>query len=998
MAGFLTAAAAFVGESSIGSALVRIMVAYGLSRLINGNTSAGSGSTAVDAGVKLQANPDTTNPIPLLYGSSYFGGKVTDAQLVDSNKTMWYCLTLCEATDAHTFSTDPATGQTAAIVNKIDEIYMNNNRVVMAADGVTVDYVYNSDNIIDHNPAGLVQIYLFNNGSGTPVLPTDHVTGATVPTADARSLMPGWTTDHRMTNLTFALVKLTYNSSKNITGLPTFNFKVPNNLYRPGDAIYDYLTRSVSGAALPSEQINWASIAALNAWSEEMISYLDESDNQTKTLQRAQINGVVNPSISVFNNLQSIANASGCFINYDINGAQWGVILNKSDTPALNFNDSNILGGITVTGTSLDSMYNAIEVSYPHRELQSQLDTIRIDIPTDNPTYRSAAEPPNVLKLTLNMLDEPVQARELAFIELYQNRMDQVVTFNTDYSMIQAQAGDVITVTNSVYNWTSQQFRIIRVREIESDAGGLAVEITAQEYNSYVYTASGTPLRPGVTTSSLNIPDVGIIGIPPTATVTTANNNASPSITITGLTPSGIVDRFEFWISSDGGSTYTLLGSTTNSNGEIYAQGTALTFTDFVTPAGTYRFKTRGCNSTVDGPFSSGTADTTWAPVPTINSASAVTSSGALGSILPALGIGALAYLGYKYLYPTALNALSDSQVGQLLGMDSSAVRAAKEELDKASSPNFKIVDVAGNLLLAANKDTLSLSAGEGITIDGNQSTNDITITATGSGSGGSTAFNEITIGTDHLRASNSQNITLTHGTGIAITSDTESNTITISADATATEESHDYNAGGAIDFGHASNVYKMDDCEYKVYLPRKLLRTAGTYTILGRCITGGGYYYSDCYSYNMPTLIIPGLNATVATGHPMTAGNFTPNYKYSYLSGKTILWRVVGRNEVIAYCNFTDAGDSIAVQDYCNTATGMRPVFSTFEFPAGYRFVTFANIQNWITATMNGYPIEPNITETLFSDEYYAQDVQYTNHSRYCQNADGSEPSLALA
>ena len=997
MAGFLTAAAAFIGESGIGSALVRIMVAYGLSRLVNGTTGSSNTPATQDAGVRLQTNPDTTNPIPLLYGSSYFGGKVTDAQLVDSNKTMWYCLTLCEATDAHTFSTDPTTGHTQPVVNKIDEIYMNNNRVVMQADGVTVDYVYNSDNIIDHNPNGLVQIYLFNNGSGTPVMPTDYTGTATV-TATANTLMPGWSTDHRMTNLTFALIKLTYNSSKNITALPTFNFKVSNNLYRPGDAIFDYLTRSVSGANLPTSQINWASISLLNAYSEQLVSYTDESDGQTKTLQRYQINGLINPSISIFNNLQSMANASGCFINYDITGGQWGVILNKNDTPALNFNDTNIIGGITVTGTSLDSMYNAIEVSYPHRQLQSQMDTIRIDIPTDNPTYRNPTEPPNVLKVSLNMLDEPLQARELAFIELYQNRMDQVVTFTTDYSMIQAQSGDVITITNTVYNWTNKQFRVIRVREIESDAGGLAVEITAQEFNSGVYTASGTALRPGLPTTTLNIPDVGVIGIPPTPTYTSANNNASPSITITGSTPSGIVDRFEFWISDNGGSAFTLLGSKTNSNGEVYAQGTNLTFTDFVLPAGTYRFKTRGCNSTVDGPFSSASTDITWAPVPTINSASTVTSSGALGSILPALGIGALAYLGYKYLYPTALNALSDSQVGQLLGMDSSAVRAAKEELDKASSPNFKIIDINGNLLLAANKDTLTLTSGEGITIAGNQSTNDITISAAGSGSGSSTAFNQVTVGTDHLSATSSQNITLAHGTGISITSDTGSNTITISADATATEESHDYNAGGAIDFGHASNVYKLDDCEYKVALPRKLIRRAGTYTIKGRCITGGGFYYNDCYSYNMPTLIIPGLNATVATGHPMTAGYFTPTYKYSYLSGKTILWRVVGRNEVIAYCNFSDTGDAIAVQDYCGSDPAARPVFSTFEFPSGYRFVTFSNIQNWITATVNGYPIEANTIETLFSDEYYAQDYQYIRHSRYCQNADGSEPSLAFA
>ena len=107
MAGFLTAAAAAIGNSSIGGALVRILVAYGVSRLINGATGSNNTPEAVDQGIRLQAAPDTTNTIPVLYGSAYLGGKITDAQLVDANKTMWYCLTLAENPSSVTTCRNP---------------------------------------------------------------------------------------------------------------------------------------------------------------------------------------------------------------------------------------------------------------------------------------------------------------------------------------------------------------------------------------------------------------------------------------------------------------------------------------------------------------------------------------------------------------------------------------------------------------------------------------------------------------------------------------------------------------------------------------------------------------------------------------------------------------------------------------------------------------------------------------------------------------------------
>jgi hypothetical protein len=735
MAAFLTAAAAAIGSSSIGGALVRILVAYGVSRLINKATGNTNTPDAVDQGIRLQAAPDTTNPIPVLYGSAYLGGKITDAQLVDANKTMWYCLTLAET--PRTVTTRLSDG--AAIITTVDEVYWNNQRVYFKSDGITIDYIVNQDGVVDTSPRDLVKIYLYNS-SVTPTRPSDLLEYLpSLPTlhGDARTLMPGWISDERMIGLTFALVRISYNRDKGITGLPELQFRVSNNLFKPGDALHSFLRNKISGAGLSNSQIDTASLIALNAYADDTVSYYDEEDGQTKTLaNRYQINGVVNPANSVMTNLQKLAGNAGCFVSYDIGTGLWGVTINKDQSAVLAFDDSNIISGIDLTGTNLDSMYNAVEVEFPHRELRDQMDKIRIDLPTE---YRNANEPDNILQLKLDLINEPLQARELGYLELYQNRMDQIVTFTTDYSKINTEAGDVITVSTDVYGWTLKPFRVVRVREVESETGGLAVEITAQEYDSTMYTAGGVPRRPRVPTEPIAIPDIAVIGTPAAPTIAELNNVAVPALDITGVTPSGIVDRFEYWYSSDAGATYRILGSRANSNGSPYAQGTSLTFRAASLPAGSYLFRVRGGNEKAFGEFSP-TTSKTWAPVQVTDQVNLTSKVSDSTNLLPVLAMGALAYFAYQKLYPEVLAAIGDSALGNIFGIPSSAVQTMKN-----AAGNFKLIQVGDSIQTPYNNDTITFIAGDGIEITAVADDGTITIAATGSVSAG---VNKIIAGT----------------------------------------------------------------------------------------------------------------------------------------------------------------------------------------------------------------------------------------------------------
>jgi hypothetical protein len=691
-------------------------------------------------------------------------------------------------------------------------------------------------------------------------------------------------------------------------------------------------------------------------------------------------------------NLQKLSSNTGCFVNYDIGTGLWGVTINRDISPSLAFDDSNIISGVDLTGTNLDNMYNAVEVEFPHRQLRDQIDSIRIDLPSE---FRNANEPDNILKIRLDLLNEPLQARELGYLELYQNRMDQVITFTSDYSKINTEAGDVITITNTVYGWTAQPFRVVRVREVEAEDGGLAVEITAQEYDATMYTAGGQPRRPRMPSQGIGIPGIAVIGTPAAPTITLFNSVAVPAINITGLTPSGIVDQFEYWYSADAGTTYNLIGISRNANGSPYNQNTSLSFRADKLIAGTYLFKVRGGNATAFGPYSDASASTVWLPVQVTDAVTADTqvSVPGLGDLLGPLAMGAVAYFAYQALYPEAMKLLGDTAIGEALGIPSSAIQNMKD-----AAGNFKLINAGGAILSPYQNDTITFEAGAGITIEAEATTSTITITSVVTN-----AFKTVTVGTDVIEANaENTNITFLHGAGIVIEAFPGTNTIKITADATVQEDGDDFNAEKDVDFGAISstNTYTMDACRVSISMPPKLKRRTGVYENPRAGITGGASWASDCYGTSMPTLIIPGHGTTVnPTVHPLTQGSFTINSTNTALNGKRVYYRALSLAQVIAYCNFDDAGNTLTVPgSSCSlTPPSSRPVFSTYEFPAGNRFVTFDMIREWCISSAGVYPINTLTYTTVASNEYYATNSEITQQARICQNADKSEPSYAF-
>lgn len=240
----------FTGGSALASLVQTALTAWGVSELNKTTTKENTETTAsttnqVDPGVRLQVNPDTEHKIPVVYGQAVLGGIITDAQLSNGNKTMHYVFTICEKT-----GTKMSDNQ--ASVFTFRDVYWDDQRVVFQADGITADYSVDRDGNVDYSIQDIVKIYCYAGNSTSQVGVEDYATPAATP---AYLIVPGWTTNHTMTDLIFAVARVDYNKDKGVTGVPTMTFKVENSMTLPGDCIYDYMTNTTYGAGIAAEEI-----------------------------------------------------------------------------------------------------------------------------------------------------------------------------------------------------------------------------------------------------------------------------------------------------------------------------------------------------------------------------------------------------------------------------------------------------------------------------------------------------------------------------------------------------------------------------------------------------------------------------------------------------------------------------------------------------------------------------------------------------------------------
>jgi len=346
------------------------------------------------------------------------------------------------------------------------------------------------------------------------------------------------------------------------------------------------------------------SLSYLNTFSGDSVPYNDQGLGIQTLADRYQINGLIDTTRPVMENIEKICSAAGSWLSYDIHEGKWGVVVNEAGTPVVNFNDSNIIGNINIGGTGLSDLYNSVKIEFPHRDLRDSADYVTISIPSGD---RNANEEDNTLNLSYDIINEPIQAQILGLIELKQSRVDLVINFEADFSYINLKAGDIISVTNSRLGFLEKLFRIISMNEIQDDDGALKIGITALEYKSDIYTLSD--LYRYTRSDSNGIITIGSIGVPGTPQVTKYESDARPRIEIISTAPTGVVEGLEFWITEDyllqePSRSYKLIASIKPPGGGVFTSGTPVTFDYDNINTGNFLVKTRGFNATTFGSFS----------------------------------------------------------------------------------------------------------------------------------------------------------------------------------------------------------------------------------------------------------------------------------------------------------------------------------------------------------------------------------------------------------
>jgi hypothetical protein len=580
MTGYAVGATALTVGGVFVATAVNIGLAYGANRIINGNPRDQRGANT-NQGTRVQLAPATDSKIPVIYGSAHQMGLLTDAQISNSNKTMTYVLVLSEYVADGNWS--------------VGNIYWNDQLLTFKPDGYTVATSI-ANNEISSKLDGLVRVWVWAGGSSA----AKQIFGPATP-VNAYDIIPGATSDYRMSDLVFAVVQLDYKSENGVTGLPGMTFQINNSLNNPGDVWVDYLKNTRYGAGIPISEINTASAVRLANLSNTIPPNqrepwpLPTSTTTTASNQvRYSINGVFNTGESVKNNLDKIDMACSSWTTYDYQLGQWSTIPNYAVdsgvlATAFQFTDDNIIGDINVTATNLEDLYNSVEVGFADRNNRDQTSYYTT---ATSVALRNDLEPDNQLRLNTDMINNALQAGRVGQIELRQSRIDLIINFTADYSALSVVAGDVVKITNSVYGFNNALFRVTRVQEVESEDGMIVAGITALQYDAAVY--ADTEL------SDYNVPpitDIPIFGgstalAPPSKPVVTDDpTNAQFVVSSTVSATNYPVNRVEFYFSTDVGGPYQALSLTVSPFNPGDTITSPVSYYAFIN--GNYYFKTR---------------------------------------------------------------------------------------------------------------------------------------------------------------------------------------------------------------------------------------------------------------------------------------------------------------------------------------------------------------------------------------------------------------------
>jgi hypothetical protein len=168
-----------------------------------------------------------------------------------------------------------------------------------------------------------------------------------------------------------------------------------------------------------------------------------------------------------------------------ING-KYVLSMEVASSSVMSFDDSNIVGGVTISYADRSKRLNQVTVKFPNSLKGYKEDAVTWPKPTST-MYNTLLAEDSGEKLTteakLSGVTSYSQAEDLAEFMVRDSRNQQMIVFKTQPLALQLEPNDIIQVTTDSLDYTD---RLYRVRSVKLGTD-LTVEVAAQEYDPTVY-------------------------------------------------------------------------------------------------------------------------------------------------------------------------------------------------------------------------------------------------------------------------------------------------------------------------------------------------------------------------------------------------------------------------------------------------------------------------------------------------------------------------------
>ena len=271
-----------------------------------------------------------------------------------------------------------------------------------------------------------------------------------------------WTSNHKLLDTAYMVVKLTYDQEQFAQGLPNISTVVrgkkvwhpshssPVWSQNPALCVRDYLTDTKYGLGESS-----SNIASINT----ALGVCDEAVDLAAggTQPRYTLDGVIDTGNSIKSNIENMVGSMIGRLVYS--GGKFEIHAGEYVAPTVTIDESMMIGEISVqTKQSRRSAYNGVKGVF----LSEEDNYILADYPAQiSSTYAAQDGDPIYLDMPLPYTVNNVRAQRIAQLALRRSRQQESITIPCNLNALKFKVGDNISVTNTRLGYSAKVFEVV---------------------------------------------------------------------------------------------------------------------------------------------------------------------------------------------------------------------------------------------------------------------------------------------------------------------------------------------------------------------------------------------------------------------------------------------------------------------------------------------------------------------------------------------------------